>query len=269
MKRTMRENVLVVVAGLFMAAIPMGGLWAAEGAPEKEASLLSKTWEAHGGVARWQAQKQMTYTLYDFPLSAQVAKPNTSTVDLRNRYNRIDGQGFTVGFDGKEAWAVPGPDAVGLPPRLFVLGSFYFIGMPFVFADPGVQLSDGGTARFRGKAYKVVNVGYGSGIGLTSKDDYALYIDPKTNRLALINHSVTEPAMPIKRVTWVFDEWQSVSGILVPKRLTFYQEWNDGKLTTKGKTAIVEKISFSAQQPAGTLYARPADGIIDASPLYE
>lgn len=62
-----------------------------------------KTYEAHGGLDKWASKGTMIYTLDGFPLSPQVAKPNKSTVDLKSRYNLIEGEGFTVGYNGQNA----------------------------------------------------------------------------------------------------------------------------------------------------------------------
>jgi len=250
----------VIVCSLLIATVAVGQQ------PKTKPGPLAKTFDAHGGLEQWRKQKTFTYTLKDFPLSPQVAKPNTSTVDLVNRFNRIVGEGFTVGFDGKEAWSVPGPDAVGLPPRFFSLGSFYFIGMPFVFADPGIILKSKGTASFRGKQYEVVTVSYDKGIGHTHKDDYVLYVDPKTHMLKLIHHSVTEPTYKVERVTWVFDAWQEVSGLKVPQRMTFFKGWNDGNLTGEGASCTIENATLSTKPVDPSIYSRPAEGIVDKSP---
>jgi len=230
-----------------------------------EDSPLAKTYQEHGGLEKWQEQNSMTYTMIGFPLSPQVAKPNKSNVDLRNRYNRIEGEGFTVGFNGEIAWSVPGPEAVGLKPRFFSLGSFYFVGMPFVFADEGVVLIDAGEANFQGKTYRLVKVGYKTGTGYTSKDDFNLLIDRETNKLSVINHSVTE--LPdVERVTWVFDEWQDVNGILIPSKLTFYPGWNPDD-PGKGSTYTIENVKFSNVVPDKSIYEAPDNAVIDTSPL--
>jgi hypothetical protein len=57
----------------------------------------------------------MIYTLKDFPLSKQVALPNTATVDLQNRHHYIQGQNFQAGFNGKNAWALPDDKAAMRP----------------------------------------------------------------------------------------------------------------------------------------------------------
>ncbi len=215
---------------------------------------LAATFVAHGGLDRWQAQRSFSYVLEGFPLSPQVAKRNRSTVDLRNRYNRIEGDGFVVGWDGDQAWADPGPDAVGLQPRFFALGSFYFIGMPFVFGDDGVVLQEKGYGTFDGKTYRVVDVRYAGETGHSSEDQYTLFIDPETNRLALINHSVTE--IGVERVTWVFDEWQQVNGFIVPARMTFYQGWNPEN-PGDGATFTITDVTFDTTAPDGAIYAQP------------
>ncbi len=227
-------------------------------------NALAKTFEAHGGLDIWASKGTMIYTLDGFPLSPQVAKPNKSTVDLKNRYNLIEGEGFTVGFNGETAWAVPGPDAVGLPTRFFNLGSFYFIGMPFVFGDQGTVATNAGTATFKGKTYRAVNIGYKKGTGYTSKDDYVLLIDPDTDRLALIHHSVTE-VPDVDRVTWVFNEWQEVDGLLVPALLTFYPGWNPEDPGERSVT-VIKNVSFSDDSPNPSIYSPPSGAVIDDSP---
>ncbi len=225
---------------------------------------LEMTLNAHGGLEKWQEQSAMIYTMIGFPLSPQVAKPNESTVDLKNRYNRIKSEEFTVGFNGETAWAVPGPEAVGLKPRFFSLGSFYFNGMPFVFADPGVVLTDAGTTTFQGKSYRLIKADFKKGTGYTSKDDFHLLIDPESNKLALINHSVSE-IPEVERVTWVFDEWQNVNGLLMPSKVTYYPGWSPDD-PGEGATYTIEELKFSSDQPDKAIYEAPANAVIDTSP---
>jgi hypothetical protein len=253
---TQRSQLARLVSGL--AAITLLSLVVTGPRPTLASSSsdgpLAATFEAHGGLDRWQAQRTFSYVLDGFPLSPQVAKRNRSTVDLRNRYNRIEGDGFVVGWDGEQAWADPGPDAVGLKPRFFALGSFYFIGMPFVFGDDGVVLEEKGYGSFDGKTYWIVQVGYDRGIGHSAEDDYTLFIDPDTNRLALINHSVTET--DVERVTWVFDEWQEVNGLVVPSRMTFHQGWNPEN-PGDGATFTITDVEFDTAAPDPAIYAAP------------
>ena len=86
------------------------------------------------------------------------------------------------------------------------------------------QAETNSTESFRGRTYRIAGVRYATGIGHSCEDDYAVIIDPGTNRPALIQHSVTASA-DVDRVTCPFDEWQRVSGLSVPARLTFYAAW--------------------------------------------
>lgn len=226
--------------------------------------LLDATFEAHGGLDVFRAQRHMTYTMHDFPLSPQMAKPNTTNVDLWQRLHRIDGEGFTVGFDGTNAWSTPALDSSGLPPRFVTLGSFYFIGMPFVFGDAGTILTDGGAQSFNGKTYRTVNVGYLQGVGKTSKDDYVLFIDPDTDELALIHHSVTENP-DVDRVTWTFDAWQEINGLLVPAKLTLYVGWNPDN-PGEGASFTVTDFRLSTTAPNERQFIAPADAVRDDRP---
>ena len=166
--RTRRIISIVVIVMAFALMAPLNGC----ANHHTDDMPLAQTFKAHGGLDDWRQQRTFVYTLNGFPLSPQVIKPNTSIVDLHRRYNRIEGVGFTVGFDGSRAWSVPGPDAVGLPPRFVSLGSFYFIGMPFVFGDDGIVLEDQGAGTFRGETYRMVRVSYAARVGYSSEDDY-------------------------------------------------------------------------------------------------
>lgn len=216
--------------------------------------LLNEVIAAHGGIERYRKFGGMKYKTVGFPLTPFVAKPNTSTVDLVSRNNRIDGVDFSVGFDGKTAWSKPGIESVGLPARFFSLGSFYFIGMPFVFADGGVVLTDKGTQTYRGKEYRVIGASYGTGTGFSEQDDYDLFVDPVTKRLGLINHSVTE--IGVERVTWEFPEWQTVEGLLVPQKMVYFGGFSPNP-KEEGKVTIVSEVKFSSNRPAASTYAAP------------
>ena len=247
----MRIALTLGVALALLFTVTSSAFWNAEPAPP-----LQATFEAHGGLDQWQQQATLRYTLDGFPLSPQVQKSNRSVVDLRTRKNRIEGEEFTVGFDGESAWSLPTPDAAGLPTRFFNLGSFYFIGIPFVFADPGVNVEYTGDADFQGKSYRTYRVTFGATVGHTAEDDYVAYVDPETDRLRLIHHSVTELS-PDLRVVWAYDEYQSVNGLLVVKKLTYYPEWNDGEIAAEGAVTIVRDVELSTTAPDPQLYAAP------------
>lgn len=221
---------------------------------------LQATLDAHGGLDAWQAQGTMTYKMTGFPLSAQMSQPNVSTIDLHSRANRIDGQGFSAVWNGQEAWSTGEANSAGLPTRFVTLGSFYFLGMPFVFADPGAVITPRDDVEFRGETYRAVGVGYHAGVGQTAEDDYVVLIDKDTDRLYAIHHSVTETG--IERVTWVFDAWQEADGLLAPQTLTFYAGWNPEN-PGDGAVTQVSELDFRADRPDAAIYDRPEDATLD------
>lgn len=228
-------------------------------APVNGSIVLARGIAAHGGLERWKALGTMSYTLTGFPLTPQLAKPNRSTIDLVARFNRIDGEGFTAAWDGRQAWISPAADAAGLPPRFFVRGSMYFLVMPFVFADAGITATDSGTGTFGGVTYDLVRLGYDDGVGDVN-DVYELFFDRQTHRLAVINHSVKGAG--IERVTWTFDRWQEVDGLLVPRVMTFRAGWNPDA-PGEGKTVDVTDVRLDRARPSADTYARrPAGAVV-------
>ena len=102
--------------------------------------------------------------------------------------------------------------------------------MPFVFADPGTHVRSVGRRAYDGKTYDAIAVRYGRGTGDTSEDDYVLYIDPVTTRLAACVYIVTYPTLLPEGITasaehvLVYDEFTTVDGLLVPTKYTIYDE---------------------------------------------
>ena len=106
--------------------------------PAARSEALAQAIEAHGGLSTWRSYARYDYHTVDFPLGANAPFDFTQTTDLRSRRHLTQGGGFTAGLNEHKAWAQPSVEALGLPPAFFESDNFYFIAMPFVFADPGV-----------------------------------------------------------------------------------------------------------------------------------
>lgn len=237
---------------------------AAASVPRDQAAraLLEECLAAHGGLERYRAFGTMRYETVGFPLNPVVATRAKGTVELATRYNRIDGEGFSAGFDGKAGWKVLRPDVLAMPIRGYVLGNYYFLAFPFVFADESAVLSDGGTKRYRGKEYRVLNVGFGRGTGHHSEpDEFAIYIDPQTKRVAMANYSVKE--FGLARVTWEYREWQTADGIVTPARVALLPGFEE-EPTAEAKEATVENVAFETARPDAAIYAPPEGAVVEA-----
>ncbi len=260
---------LAIAAALgFLATVAFGSKPSQSSASDAAAltegrRLLNLALDAHGGIDRWNRFRQMRYEMVGFPLSPEMAKPNVYTVHLSTRQNRIDGEGYTVGFDGANAWSTPGAKASGLPSRFVSLGSFYFAGIPFVFADPGVQVRSLGEDSFQGQTYLALGVSYNSGVGHSSEDDYVVFLDPETYRVVLIHHNVTELYDDTFRVTWTYDAYQEVSRLWIPQELTFFKGWSREPKSEDGATYSINKVKLSRVAPSQKLFQAPEDAVLN------
>ena len=97
------------------ALLSLGLVVLATGCSSPAPQPLANTFDAHGGLANWNSQKAFRYRMNGFPLSAQVAKPNETTVDLHKRLHRVEGATFLAGYDGQNGWALPTDDAAVVP----------------------------------------------------------------------------------------------------------------------------------------------------------
>ncbi len=100
-------------------------------------------------------------------------KKDHQLFDLQTRDGLITSSAYTLGANHGEVWIKPALDALGgTPPRFYIWTPFYFFGMPFVFADPGVVLESLGKRSFGGEKFDAIRVTYKKGTGDSSDDSY-------------------------------------------------------------------------------------------------
>lgn len=155
---------------------------------------LDPGFEAHGGIAKWKSfasvEFDQTWT------SAKGVKKDHQLFDLRSRDGLITCDAYTLGASKGEVWIKPALDALGeTPPRFYMRTPFYFFGMPFVFADPGVVQESLGEKMFQGQEFDAVKVTFKKGTGDSSDDFYIVYLDPKSGQMKLVSYVVTYPAL--------------------------------------------------------------------------
>ena len=167
-------------------------------------------------------------------------------------------------------------EALGLPPRFYSSTPFYFFGLPFLFADPGINAESLGTKELDGREYNVVKITFDKGVGDTPEDDFVAYIDKETNQLKLVNYIVTYPPLmqgksidELERHASVYEEWQEVDGLVVPKKISFYV-WSDEKLGEgPGGFMIFENVSFKDGSPDSALFSKPEGAQVDNSHIQQ
>ncbi|HMB93248.1 MAG TPA: hypothetical protein VKP65_20520, partial [Rhodothermales bacterium] len=136
------------------------------------------------------------------------------------------------GWDGSAAWTVA-PDSADMPnARFWSLTPYYFVAVPFVLADPGVQHTMDGTMTFEDKTHDLVRITFAPGTGDAPDDYYVILLDPETRHVRGLRYVVSYPGFfsdgghsPEKLM--MYDGGQMVDGITLAKRFRAFP-WNGG-----------------------------------------
>ncbi len=229
---------------------------------------LGSALDAHGGLEKWRGFSGVEYDLTW--KSAKGERHDHQLFNLQDRSGLITSEKYTLGSSGGNVWVKPGPDALGgMPPRFYMGTPFYFFGMPFVFADPGSNQESLGKKSFRGTEYDAFRITFAKGTGDTPDDYYVAYLDPASEQLKLAIYVVTYPKMrgdktidQLERHAIVFDEWQTVAGLLVPKKAQFYK-WTGTDLEGDVLGALdYSNVHFLKDAPDAAKFAKPADAVV-------
>ncbi len=222
--------------------------------------------DRHGGIDQWQAFKTLTFETGNENFSQKYA------VDLATRKILIEGEKGQVGFDGENVWIAPSKEAFptgGRPHRFMYSMAFYFLGIPYVYADPGVIASEPMKETFDGKTYDVVRVSYEVGVGDSSGDTYVNYFDPVTKELEFLLYTVTYHSGERNEDYYatIYDSWQTVDGMKVPKDISF-AFIDEGKLNVYVKSSY-KNVTFSKTTLNEDFFRRPEVSEIDPLKHYQ
>ncbi len=205
--------------------------------------------DQQGGLDAWFAGGALRFRYAYTPVGSSAPRISTSTVDLLTARVVQDFEEPTRGliaWDGAQAWSLlEDPDAV--PARFWALTPYYFVAMPFVLSDPGVQLErldeDPTGAGFPGA--HVVRATFDAGTGDAPDDYYILYLDPHSSRLLALRYVVSWapfvaprnlPHTPEKLL--VYEQPLPVGSLSLASRHTTYA-FQDGKRGEKVTDAPV------------------------------
>jgi len=216
-------------------AAPIEASWVEERVAESRArmeaseagQLLWRATEAHGGLATWLAKGTISFTFDYQPLGNPSQRRHTrNEADLwRSRafQEEVDGDA-RFAFDGEQAWIVPDLDAFPSTPRFWSTTPYYFVGIPFVLADPGARYERLEDAELDGVSHQLVRVTYEDGTGDSPDDYYIIYVHPETHRVGAIRYVVAYPARfpqgghsPEKLMR--YQDLREVDGLLLPHGL--------------------------------------------------
>lgn len=213
---------------------------------------ITKVFDAHGSIDTWNRLENLV-----FEIEKESGNEKTTT-NLKSRKALIETPNYKVGFNGKEAW-LSGKDTTAFKskPEFYYNLMFYFYAMPFVLGDDGITYTNVEPLLFEGKSYPGIKVSYNSGVGISPEDEYILYYDQETNKMAWLAYTVTYFTKE-KSTKWSFikyADWQNVNGFILPKTLEWYKA--DGfKIGEQRKAVSFINVSVSKQAANDALFEK-------------
>ena len=227
--------------------------------------LVAQAIEAHGGLANWLGKGTIAFNFDYAPLGQPARRMFTRNhVDLwrsRAMHKELgEGADAHFGWDGQNAWMVPNAKAFPIKARFWATTPYYFVGMPFVLADPGVRFEQLADAPLDGEAHHVVKASFEPGTGDSPDDYYIVYIHPKTSQMRALRYIVAYPGFfkpgqhsPEKLMRYA--EFESVDGLVFAGRLDTYG-WSDEGVGEKVTSISVSDFKLGETIPA-TAFAAP------------
>ncbi|HEA28688.1 MAG TPA: hypothetical protein ENH91_01600 [Leeuwenhoekiella sp.] len=217
---------------------------------------LTAVFDAHGGIDVWATKQTLHFEI------GEGDDKQVHTVDLHTRKSLTQAANYTLGFDVEKAWLVQ--DSTYMKPeRAQYMHNlmFYFLAMPFVLGDPGINYSPADTLQFDGKKYPGIKIIYDNGIGVSDKDEYILYSDPDIHKMSWLAYTATfgneERATNFSYIK--YDQWQDVDGVLLPTSLQWYKV-ADGQPTEMRNEQVFKNISLSPSKEDDKMYEKPENG---------
>ena len=225
-------------------------------------------WEsiaAGGGLERWFGSGDLVFR-FNYAPKGRPATDTRQTIDVwssRARH-RVEGADVEFGWDGGKAWVNP-PDAqLTTNARFWALTPYYFVGIPFVLADPGVVLEMLPAAQWEGVTYDLVKASFEAGTGDAPQDYYVVYVDRATKRVRAIRYVVSYPGFrpdgghgPEKLMTYEGDI-EAAGLTFAARHRTFKLGESTGAFDTHVTDVTVSDLGFSAHTEPG--FFEPPEG---------
>ena len=175
--------------------------------------------EAHGGLAAWYGNGPLAFR-YAYRRAEGDPLDTYQAVDAwqsRARHWTAPDSAAQFGWTGEVAWQQPDSADIGTNARFWSLTPYYFVGMPFVLADPGVNHDLTEPVTLDGRRYDTVRVTFDPGTGDAPDDYYVLLLDPETDRVGGVRYVVSYPGFfpeggSTPETTMLYDGAQSVPG---------------------------------------------------------
>ena len=223
--------------------------------------FLEKCIAAHGGMENWNKFAGLSYEI------ESGGKTLYQLTALKDRRTYSKSEKFELGSDGKQVWVTPNANNVpGKSPAFYYNLDFYFVAIPFVLKDPGVNVTYLGKESPDGEGYDLIKISYNSGVGLSAEDVYFLYLDPDNHLLRILTYTVSyfdktnEKVNSAKR----YLDYQNVQGLLMSTKMENYR-WINGKMgENSNRDRIIKNIKFHETIPDEKVFEVPHGAKVEA-----
>lgn len=253
----MKKSLLIVAIALFTIACKTDVKKEKKSEEKKEETkypeAIAKVFKKHGGIELWREASTLSYSV----------KKEKHTIALHSRKTLVASENYSLGFDGQEIWlSQKDSTAFTRDPKFYYNLYFYFYAMPFVFADDGIIYSDIAPLTFEGTSYPGIKISYQSNIGTSPDDNYFIYYHPETYQMEWLGYTVTyfkkNTSNKIKMIR--YDNWENTNGLILPKKITWYQEdETSGDLKATKKTLEFSDVTISKKEMANDFYKKPTE----------
>lgn len=211
---------------------------------------LDKIFDHHGTLDTWKKMKSLSYEI------VKEEGNEKQTIDLVTRKEVIESPTFKSGYDGNEYWVEADTTYKGNP-KFYTNLNFYFYAMPFVLADEGIKYTPAAPLTFEGTDYPGFRISYDDGVGISSKDEYFIHYDAKTNEMAWLGYTVTFHSGEVsERISWIrYNDWNTIEGLKLPNVLTWYHN-EEGQITTPRKDRKFVNVNISQTESNPSIFAK-------------
>jgi len=219
-------------------------------------TLVWNAMEFHGGLEQWWSNGPLYFRFnYQPKPGTGTARDTYETADYwssKTRHQRVSDVSQEYGWNGEKAWYSPTDAEIPYNTRFWALTPYYFAGMPFVFADEGVNLAKEADVEYEEATHHIVRVTFGENVGDAPDDYYILYIHSETFRLSAIRYVVSYPGYfknggHSQEKLMTYEGEQEVNGITFPEKHRTFMWETDG---SKGQYVTDITLSDLAFKPA-------------------
>ena len=219
---------------------------------------MSAIFKAHGGMDNWNKMNNLCFEMEG------RAGVETHTTSLKDRKSKIEAKDWTIGYDGPDVWLLQNQEeAFKGNARFYHNLMFYFCAMPFIVGDDGIQYEAVPPTELDGVMYPGIKISYNAGVGDSPDDEYIVYYDDATKQMTWLGYTVTYRSQE-KSDKWSFikyADWQEVNGLVLPKKLTWYNV-EEGKPTTERNDMLFTKVTSTETVLTPAVFEKPDQAVV-------